>query len=157
MKKLIKTYYLEYKKKGFKKFLYDVFIDADEPPTHKIQAAALGIFIGLSPFWGFQSILAIVFATLFKRNKLITFAASNISFPPLIPVIILSSFKIGFFVLGMNFELNQTSLGMVDHKLILNYIQPFLIGSFILAGFCSLTTLLIGYGILFLKKHRISP
>lgn len=67
----------------------------------------------------------------FKLNKLLAFAASNISIPPMIPLIILASLKIGSFLLGNEFVPNNYfSLENMG-----NHLLEYVVGSFFLAFF----------------------
>lgn len=43
--------------------------------VQKAFSIALGVFIGLSPFWGFQTLLVISLSVLFKLNKVLAFVA----------------------------------------------------------------------------------
>lgn len=56
---------------------------------------ALGVFFGITPFWGFQIWFVILFAWLFKLNKGLSIVASNISVPPMIPFIVVASYQAG--------------------------------------------------------------
>src|SRR5687767_8359142 len=58
-------------------------------------AVGLGLFFGLSPFWGFQMITAQVLAYVFKLNKLAVAAAVTISAPPFLPFEVLLSVQLG--------------------------------------------------------------
>jgi glycosyltransferase involved in cell wall biosynthesis len=63
-------------------------------------AVMLGLFVGVAPIWGFQIVAVIFFTVLFKLNKVIALAAAHISIPPMIPIIVFASFKLGGFILG---------------------------------------------------------
>lgn len=66
----------------------------------KAISVAFGVFMGIIPIWGFQLVTAIFLAILFRLNKAIVIVAANISIPPMIPLIIFLSYKMGHFVLG---------------------------------------------------------
>jgi uncharacterized protein (DUF2062 family) len=90
----------------------------------------LGVFIGLSPFWGFQTLLVISLSVLFKLNKVLAFVASNVSLPPFIPFIIAASLFLGApFVQGDSNILSQD----LNFELIKNNLLQYIIGSFILS------------------------
>lgn len=95
-----KSYFNSFKKKGFKRFFLEDLLQSQDSNTKKALSVALGVFIGLSPFWGFHTILALSLAFILRLNKLIAFAFSNVSLPPLIPLIIYISLKTGGFILG---------------------------------------------------------
>lgn len=131
------------KKKGFKKFLLENVLESDDSDSKKALSIALGVFIGISPFWGFQTVLVLFLAVLFKLNKAIAFAFSNISFPPLIPFIIFGSLQIGaLFVAGSSPLFLDRSITLGDVK---NNITQYLIGSFILASLSAIIFGLSGY------------
>src|SRR5690606_28107169 len=93
------------KKKGFKRFIYEDFLGSNDSHEKKALSIALGIFIGLCPLWGFHTLMVLFLAILFKLNKAIAFAFSNISLPPFIPLVLFMSLKMGHWVLGSEFDL----------------------------------------------------
>ncbi|TDW50160.1 glycosyltransferase involved in cell wall biosynthesis [Flavobacterium sp. 270] len=142
------------KKKGFKKFFLEDILESSDSNFKKSAAIALGIFIGLSPFWGFQTILLFTFAALFRLNKVIAYLSSNVSFPPFIPFIIYGSLKTGSL-----FVSNDVPL-VLDSSLTLDDIQKnaaqYIIGSLILATVLALVSGLISYLLLtaFSSKNK---
>ena len=64
-------------------------------PGRAAAAVFLGIFIGIMPIYGLQTITAIGLALLFRLNKPLTVAATFISNPLLQPFIIFSSVELG--------------------------------------------------------------
>ncbi len=66
------------------------------------SSVAFGIFMGIIPLWGFQLIIGISLAIAFRLNKALVIIAANISIPPMIPFIILMSYKMGAVLLGNN-------------------------------------------------------
>ncbi|MDA6069275.1 DUF2062 domain-containing protein [Flavobacterium sp. AC] len=131
------------KKKGFKKFFLEDILESSDSNFKKSAAIALGVFIGISPFWGFQTVLLFTFAALFRLNKVIAYLASNVSFPPFIPFVIYGSLKMGSF-----FVSNDAPL-VLDSSVTLNDIQKnatqYIVGSLILASVLALTFGLISY------------
>jgi uncharacterized protein (DUF2062 family) len=63
---------------------------------------SFGVFMGIIPIWGFQLIVAIFLSFVFKLNKALVILFANISIPPMIPIIIFLSYKMGAFWLGEN-------------------------------------------------------
>ncbi|MRT93734.1 DUF2062 domain-containing protein [Ancylomarina sp. 16SWW S1-10-2] len=112
---------------------------------------ALGVFLAFSPAWGFQTVLAISLALLFKLNKVLTLITVNISsLPPLIPLIIIAGYQAGALLLHGEFQKDMPDL-MNIKALGENYLQ-FALGSLIVAS---------GLGLFFyftfhliLKKYR---
>ena len=141
-----------FKRKGFRRFFYEDFLGSQDSKLKKSLSIALGTFIGLTPLWGLHSILAIFLAIIFKLNKVISFAFSNVSFPPFIPFIIYGSLKIGGFLLGSEYRLK---LNQIDHNYdITTHILQYIIGSFVLAVIVSILLGFIGYIILSIFSNK---
>lgn len=141
------------KKKGFKKFFLEDILESKDSNFKKSAAIALGVFIGISPFWGFQTILLFTFAALFKLNKVIAYLSSNVSFPPFIPFVIYGSLKMGSYFVSTDTPL------ILDSSVTLDDIQKnatqYIVGSLILASVSALFFGLLSYILLtaFTKKH----
>jgi len=141
------------KKKGFKKFFLEDILESKDSNFKKSAAIALGVFIGISPFWGFQTILLFTFAALFKLNKVIAYLSSNVSFPPFIPFVIYGSLKMGSYFVSTDAPL------ILDSSITLDDIQKnatqYIVGSLILASVSALFFGLLSYLLLtaFTKKH----
>lgn len=142
------------KKKGFKKFFLEDILESNDSNFKKSAAIALGIFIGLSPFWGFQTVLLFSFAALFRLNKVIAYLTSNVSFPPFIPFIIYASLQV-----GSVFVSSETPL-VLDSSITLDDIQKnatqYIVGSLILATVSALSVGFISYLLLtaFSSKNK---
>jgi glycosyltransferase involved in cell wall biosynthesis len=141
------------KKKGFKKFFLEDILESSDSNFKKSAAIALGIFIGISPFWGFQTILLFTFAALFKLNKVIAYLSSNVSFPPFIPFIIYCSLKMGSYFVANDVPLILDSSATLDD--IQKNATQYIVGSLILASVSALFFGFISYLLLsaFTKKR----
>ncbi len=64
-------------------------------PSHAAAAVFVGIFIGIVPIYGLQTLTAIGLALLFRLNKPLTVACTFISNPLFLPLIIFSSVELG--------------------------------------------------------------
>ncbi|MFC4164599.1 DUF2062 domain-containing protein [Epilithonimonas zeae] len=125
-----RNFFRNFKKKSLRKFIKEDVLESDGSNRIKAFSIALGTFIGLSPFWGFQTLIVISLAVVFKLNKVLAFVFSNISLPPFIPFIIAASLFIGApFVSGESDFLNHD----LDFELVKNNLLQYVIGSFILA------------------------
>jgi glycosyltransferase involved in cell wall biosynthesis len=91
-----------FSKQRMKKVLDEHLYNPHHSPQLKAMSVAFGIFMGIVPIWGFQLAVAIFLAILFKLNKPLVIIAANISIPPMIPVIIFLSYKVGAFWMGAN-------------------------------------------------------
>jgi len=117
-------------------------------------AVALGIFTGILPIWGFQLILAIGLAHLFKLSKLITAVAANISIPPNIPVLLYLSYIAGGIVMGtgssIKFSANLTVKSFETSLL------QYVLGGVVLAVVMGIASGLITFILLkFFRKKRM--
>ncbi len=108
-----------------------------DDPIHMAGSVGLGLFFGVFPIWGFQMIAAFFVASLLKLNRVLVLTFSNISLPPLIPVIILSSYFFGSFfvkqkVLIPDFaDITMETIYLQLHQ----YLVGAVILSFVLGGF----------------------
>jgi glycosyltransferase involved in cell wall biosynthesis len=126
-----RDFFLNLKNKGIKQFLAENILRSQDPPLKKALSISLGVFIGISPFWGFHTVLALGLAVIFKLNKAILFLFSHISFPPFIPFVIYASLKVGSYFVD-----NEISLKFdksLTFEAVKNHIEQYLIGSLILA------------------------
>ena len=58
-------------------------------------AVGVGVFCGLSPLLGFQTLLALGLAWLLRLNKLAVMLGLQISAPPLTPLVVLAEIQLG--------------------------------------------------------------
>ncbi len=105
------------------------------------RGMALGLFIGFTPTFGFQILLAIIFAYLLRQNKVAAFVGVWVTNPLTAPFIYGLEYKIGRYLLGLpplelhGFDWHLLSaLGMQVGK-------PLLLGCLVLGIPCSI----IGY------------
>jgi uncharacterized protein (DUF2062 family)/SAM-dependent methyltransferase len=73
-------------------------------PGGAAAAVFLGIFIGIVPIYGFQTLVAVGLALFFGLNKPLTVAGTFINNPLLQPVIVVSSVEIGYFLRDGSFR-----------------------------------------------------
>jgi glycosyltransferase involved in cell wall biosynthesis len=123
-----------------------------ESPSVKAFSVALGIFFGLAPFWGFQMLLVVFFAWIFKLNKFVALVASNISVPPMIPFIIFLSYKFGGLIVASN-RIDFTFSSSVSIQDIHQNIWQYIVGSFLLAIIASFVAGLSAFIFVKMKKR----
>ncbi|MGV3762370.1 DUF2062 domain-containing protein [Parapedobacter sp.] len=129
-----RDYFRTFRKKGFRRFFFEDLLHSDDPAWKKASSVALGVWIGLSPFWGFQTIIVLFLAVVLRLNKLIAFAFSNVSIPPLIPFIIYACIQIGSFVVGSPTETAFNWQEIDTYRpFIRQHLTEYLLGSTILA------------------------
>ena len=140
-----RDFFRSFKKKGFKRFFVENLLQNSDSNEKKAISIALGVFIGIAPFWGFQTVLVLFLAVALKLNKMIAFAFSNISIPIFIPLIIYGSIHLGAFMLSerpaIN-TLNDINLNTIDVN---SHLTQYLLGSFSLAFLLALLFGLLGY------------
>ncbi|WP_179354159.1 DUF2062 domain-containing protein [Winogradskyella vidalii] len=150
-----RDFFRSFKKKGFKRFLTEDIIGSNDSSQKKAASIALGLFIGIAPFWGAQTVIVIFLAFVFKLNKTIAFAFSNISIPPFIPFIIFTSFQLGHFILGEEVTFNISEI-IADFE-VLKHLKSYLIGSFALATVTALSIGTLSYFLfLFFEKKKVT-
>lgn len=104
------------------------------------MAFASGVFIGMSPLLGLHTVLAIVFAWIFRLNKLITLAGAYVTNPwTIIPIYTFGTW-VGARCLGMKDIIPEIDWTDITFAYILKemryLLSPFVIGT-LLVGFLS--------------------
>ncbi len=141
-------------RENIRRFIRNNITHSSESNARITGAIMLGIFMGIIPVWGYQMALAFLLAHLLKLNKVVTLVASNISIPPMIPVILFGSYATGAWILGnpIDFSMRKMSL-----EFVMNSLWQYLLGSVIFAAICSLLFGLIGYILLeIFRKQQTS-
>jgi len=67
----------------------------DDPPHRIALALAVGVFVSCTPFWGFQTILAVLIAMLLRLNRAATVAGAWLNLPWFAPFVYAASIKVG--------------------------------------------------------------
>ncbi len=81
--------------KNWKETLKEHLFNPEQPDAIKAWSVGFGIFMGIIPIWGFQLLIAIALAIVFRLNKALVIVAANISVPPMIPLLVFLSYKTG--------------------------------------------------------------
>lgn len=150
-----RDYFRKLTKKGFKRFFLEDLLHSEDSGLKKSISVSLGVFIGLSPIWGFHTVAVFFLAYLFRLNKLIAFAFSNISLPPLIPFIIYSSLKIGSVILGNpNPEPFEWDKFQSYKSYIGQHLSEYIVGSIVLGICCAAVFGIVSYLLLQIKTGR---
>jgi len=150
------------KKKSIKGFIKEYVLDSKDSNSKLALSVAFGLFVGLTPFWGWQLIIAFGVAYAFKLNKFVTVAVSNISIPPILPFLLFLSYFTGGLVLGLKTQFKYSSgfnFAWIKHNLL-----QYVVGSFVLGIIVAIVMGLITFLLLeiFRKKtpleeHRSEP
>jgi glycosyltransferase involved in cell wall biosynthesis len=134
--------------KKMKKLLDEHLFNPHHSSQLKSMSVAFGVFMGIVPIWGFQLAVAIFLAILFKLNKPLVIIAANISIPPMIPLIIFGSYKMGTYWMGANAMQIDFSSNITLESIKLNLVQ-YIYGSITLAIVAGIAFGLLTY--IFLK------
>jgi hypothetical protein len=118
--------------KGWKDQLKNGLVDPAESSGTKILSVAVGLFMGIVPIWGFQLVTAILLAFLLRLNKPLVVLAANISIPPMIPLIIYGSYRMGAIWVAPASRAADLHMNMTLHDISLN-LRQYLFGSVTLA------------------------
>lgn len=94
------TFFKYFEKKTIRNFFQKYLVNSGDSNSKLALSIALGVFIGVTPIWGWQLLTTIGLSHLFRLNKFVAVTASNISLPPMLPVVIFVSYVIGGWILG---------------------------------------------------------
>jgi len=133
-----RNFFRKFKKKSLSQFLREDLLESNASHSNKACSVALGLFFGIAPFWGFQTLITLSLAAILGLNKSLAFLCSNISIPPMIPFLGLASLKLGSLFVGGDI---LPSEGKITQEFLMNNLSQYLVGSFLLA---SLTSALLG-------------
>jgi uncharacterized protein (DUF2062 family) len=112
-----------------------------------------GVFMGIVPIWGYQLIVALTLAFIFKLYKPFVIIAANISIPPMIPFIIFGSVLTGAWVLRHplpDFSFSQ----ITGFESVANQLLQYVVGSIVLAVGLGILTGSLTYLILLLFRKK---
>ncbi len=139
------------------RYFYLRFVRIRAHPKDIARGMALGLFLGMTPTYGFQMPLAVLLASILKENKIAPVLGVQITNPLSFPVVYAMNYKIGLFILGQadgiilpsNFALQDLL------KISMDIILPLWVGGFA-AG---IVAAIIGYFVtlkmvLFYRKEK---
>lgn len=133
------------KKKGLRRFAKEDLLGSNESDHRLAAAIGLGAAMSVSPFWGWQGVLTLVFAQVLRLNKLLAFTVSNFSLPPLIPFILWGSYALGAAVLGREILFTTKT---ISFEAVWQSLWLYLVGSLLLAVIIGFTSWAVSWGVL---------
>lgn len=142
-----KVFYRYFRKKGFKRFFKENILDSEGSNEIKAKSIALGVFVGLTPLWGFHTVVILFLASVLKLNKLLSYMGTHVSFPLFIPFIIFISMVVGGPFVD---EQAQFTYETLDLEFAKSHLLQYVIGSSILAASSSLV---IGFSTYFILEN----
>jgi glycosyltransferase involved in cell wall biosynthesis len=116
-------FFRSFKKKGFKKKVQEL-LSTNDSIEKKASSIGFGVFMGIVPLWGAQMLVAFGIAHVLKLNKALVLLASNISIPPMLPILLYLSYVTGALALGNPISLQfskEISLALV-HQFMVQYL-----------------------------------
>ncbi|REA59428.1 DUF2062 domain-containing protein [Dyadobacter luteus] len=141
--------FLYIRKKGLWKLIKEEAIKPGESNFSKAISIGFGFFMGIVPIWGFQLLIGIPLSMYFRMNKVLFITAANISIPPMIPLIIFGSYKLGGLFYQNGLQLTDIS-DLTLESIHVNFVQYFLGGTVlaIAAGLLGFLSSLLLFNIL---------
>jgi uncharacterized protein (DUF2062 family) len=113
----------------------------DESPWRTALALAIGVFISFTPFWGFQTILALLLATVFRLNRAVTLGGTWLNLPWFAPFIYAGAVKLGAWMLP-----DLSGLAGLSAYL--------LVGSTTMGLAAAVVTWIVAFGVIRLRRQR---
>jgi uncharacterized protein (DUF2062 family) len=107
----------------------------DDPPWRVALALALGVFISFTPFLGFQTLLALFAATVFRLNAAVVITGTWLNLPWFMPFVYAGALKLGAALLPDLKDLGDWSIAL-------------LIGTTLLGLGAAILTYVVAFGIM---------
>lgn len=142
-------------KENIKAFIRKNITQNQESNARITAAIMLGVFMGVAPVWGYQMLIALGLAHLMKLNKLIVLVSSNISIPPMIPIILFASFKTGGLIVQTK-AINIQYSSNLSFEFIKDHLIQYAIGSLVFGVILALSFGSIVYlSLAFFRRKRV--
>ena len=133
---------------------YNLLLYEHGSPRRLALAFSLGIFIGVSPFVGLHTLLAIIFSYLFRLNKPAALLGTLVFNPLLAPFLIFFSLEIGSWILLYRHitlptltEINTLLKEPNWQELFNEFFFPYFLGSLILGAILAFVAFWIAFWI----------
>ncbi|MEE4255943.1 MAG: DUF2062 domain-containing protein [Bacteroidales bacterium] len=138
--------------KSFKQMVRRELFKPDETNGVKVASVMVGAFMGVAPVWGWQMAIALGIAIAFRLNKIIVLAVSNISIPPMIPIILYLSYISGGMVMGRGAGIDFSS--DITLEFVTENLLQYILGSLVLGVVLACLLGLITYILLFIFRKN---
>lgn len=131
------------------------FLNGSNSSMKLAGSVGLGFFFGVFPIWGFQMAVAFAVASVLRLNRIIVLASSNISIPPMIPLIVFASLWVGGLFVDSGIDVWKVETYDLNsiHLHLLQYLTGAIALSFIVGVIGFMTTWLVS-GILGLGRKK---
>jgi len=139
--------------KTIKRFIQMQIAKENKNSLHCALSAGFGVFMSITPIWGFQILAAIPIAHIVRLNKAIVFIGTCFTlFPPIIPFVLYGSYKVGGW-----FMYNPTEIVSLDN-ITLDFVKTnfyqYLVGSMFVAAIAGSFVTLMVWFILSIKNKK---
>jgi len=144
------------KKKNFRQVLREELFNPLESNRVKAISIGFGLFMGIVPLWGFQMLIAIAISVYYRLNKVLVMLASQVSIPPMIPIILYISHLTGGFWMGDRAEVISFSKGLSPDLFLnssFNSVIQYVLGAVTLAVLTGVTGGLVTYVLLTINRR----
>jgi glycosyltransferase involved in cell wall biosynthesis len=118
------------RKKSVREVIKKYVLDSTDSNARLALSVGTGLFLGVVPIWGWQLMAAFGVAYLFRLNRFITVAFSNISLPPMLPIILFASYYTGGLILGTN-SASAPFTSEIDFEWFKSNLLQYVIGSIV--------------------------
>jgi uncharacterized protein len=119
-------------------------LSLDDAPWRTALALAVGVFLSFTPFWGFQTLLALLLATVFRLNRAVTVTGTWLNLPWFAPFVYAGAVKIGALILP-----DLSGLAGLSAWL--------LVGSTTLGLAAAVLTWIVAFGVMHVRRQRRRP
>jgi uncharacterized protein (DUF2062 family) len=113
----------------------------DDSPWRTALALAVGVFISFTPFWGFQTVLALLTATVFRLNRGVTVLGTWLNLPWFAPFVYAGAVKLG-------------ALLLPDLSGIAAWSVWLLVGSMTIGFGAAVVTWVVAFGVMRVRQRR---
>jgi len=113
----------------------------DDSPWRTALALAVGVFISFTPFWGFQTVLALLTATVFRLNHGVTVLGTWLNLPWFAPFVYAGAVKLG-------------ALLLPDLSGIAGWSVWLLVGSMTIGFGAAVVTWVVAFGVMRVRQRR---
>jgi hypothetical protein len=113
----------------------------DDPPWRVALALAVGVFISFTPFLGFQTLLALLVATVARLNAAVVVTGTWLNLPWFMPFVYAGALKLGAWLLRDLHSFADWSLAL-------------LIGTTLLGFAAAVVTYLVAFGVMRRRWRR---
>jgi uncharacterized protein (DUF2062 family) len=132
--------------------VHEFFSDHAHDPWHLSLAVGLGLFFGILPVWGLQTVIALALAHRWRLNMAITLLACNISLPPMVPFLLYAETALGHWL--FTGELLTIALGEMTMARAREFVGQWLVGSLVLAVVAAAMGVVVTYVIARLVRRK---